>query len=61
MISLSFVFCFCELSKNSCPFLVVGDFNLPKIDWQNLCMDASENSRGQSFLSSVLKIIFFSM
>ena len=37
--------CFCEFSKNSCPVLVVGDFNLPKIDWQNLYKEASENCR----------------
>ena len=23
----------------------MGDFNLPKIDWQNLCKEASENCR----------------
>ena len=51
--------CFCELSKNSCPFLVVGNFNLPKIDWQNLCTEASENSRERSFFYLLLFKIFF--
>jgi len=45
--------------KNSCPVLVVGDFNLPKIDWQNLCVEASENSREHSFLSAVVENHFF--
>ena len=47
--------CFRELSKNSCPVLVVGDFNLSKIDWQNLCTEASENSSEQRFLSAAVE------
>jgi len=42
-------------SLYSWPVQVVGDFNLPKTDWQNLCTEASENSREQSFLSTVVE------
>lgn len=46
--------------KNSSHLIIVGDFNYPEIDCENVHTNEAENHRTQIFIKNIPRLIFIS-